>query len=257
MNCNDLEAIVTDLARSQIMDSALVEKSVSHTASCARCAARLADERALTAGLRRLSATETAKPPARIESALLAAFRQQHSTSPAPVRNRFTARRWLYVGAGAAAAAIIVTLLSLIASRTRDAQSPAVLETAAPTTATVQREPPPTSPSLSPGKTAINRPARSIRRTPAELKNASVANSRSNRVDEPSREVEIATDFIPLMNLDGMPQSDSGQVMRVELPRSALMSFGLPMNMERAGDRIKADVVVGNDGLARAIRFVR
>ena len=45
--------------------------------------------------------------------------------------------------------------------------------------------------------------------------------------------------------------------MRVELPRSALMSFGLPMNMERAGERIKADVVVGEDGLARAIRFVR
>jgi hypothetical protein len=29
------------------------------------------------------------------------------------------------------------------------------------------------------------------------------------------------------------------------------------MNMERADERIKADVIVGNDGLARAIRFVR
>jgi hypothetical protein len=29
------------------------------------------------------------------------------------------------------------------------------------------------------------------------------------------------------------------------------------MNMERAHERIMADVVVGNDGLARAIRFVR
>jgi hypothetical protein len=29
------------------------------------------------------------------------------------------------------------------------------------------------------------------------------------------------------------------------------------MNMDRADERIKADVVVGNDGLARAIRFVR
>jgi hypothetical protein len=50
---------------------------------------------------------------------------------------------------------------------------------------------------------------------------------------------------------------ESGQMIRVELPRSALASFGLPMNMERADERIKADVVVGNDGLARAIRFVR
>ena len=49
---------------------------------------------------------------------------------------------------------------------------------------------------------------------------------------------------------------DGGQLMRVELPRSALMSFGLPMDMERATERIKADVVVGNDGLARAINPV-
>ena len=68
---------------------------------------------------------------------------------------------------------------------------------------------------------------------------------------------EIATYFIPLMNRELFTQIDGGQVMRVELPRSALMSFGLPMDMERASERIKADVVVGNDGLARAIRFVR
>jgi hypothetical protein len=59
------------------------------------------------------------------------------------------------------------------------------------------------------------------------------------------------------MNRESLAQLDSGQVMRVELPRSALMSFGLPMNMERANERIKADVIVGDDGLARAIRFVR
>jgi len=59
------------------------------------------------------------------------------------------------------------------------------------------------------------------------------------------------------MNRESLAQMDGGQVMRVELPRSALMSFGLPMDMERAAERIKADVVVGNDGLARAIRFVR
>jgi len=68
---------------------------------------------------------------------------------------------------------------------------------------------------------------------------------------------EIATDFIPLMHGESFNQMDGGQIVRVELPRSALMSFGLPMNMERAEERIKADVVIGNDGLARAIRFVR
>jgi len=76
-------------------------------------------------------------------------------------------------------------------------------------------------------------------------------------LNKPAADTEIATDFIPLMNKETLAQMDGGQVMRVELPRSALMSFGLPMDMERASERIKADVVVGNDGLARAIRFVR
>jgi hypothetical protein len=42
----------------------------------------------------------------------------------------------------------------------------------------------------------------------------------------------------------------------VELPRSALLSFGLPVDPDRASERVKADVLVGGDGVARAIRFV-
>jgi hypothetical protein len=45
--------------------------------------------------------------------------------------------------------------------------------------------------------------------------------------------------------------------MRVELPRSALAGFGLPVNMDRVNERVKADVLVGPDGQAQAIRFVQ
>jgi hypothetical protein len=41
------------------------------------------------------------------------------------------------------------------------------------------------------------------------------------------------------------------------MSRAALASFGLPVNAERADERVKADVLMGHDGLARAIRFVR
>jgi hypothetical protein len=66
---------------------------------------------------------------------------------------------------------------------------------------------------------------------------------------------EIATGFIPLM-VDPDPP-DRGRLVRVRLPRSALTVFGLPVNEERSEDRIQADVFVGEDGMARAIRFVR
>ncbi|MBI2679698.1 MAG: hypothetical protein HYX25_01665 [Candidatus Solibacter usitatus] len=66
---------------------------------------------------------------------------------------------------------------------------------------------------------------------------------------------EVVTDFIPVM-VDPDP-FERGRLVRVKLPRSALTAFGLPVNEERLEERIQADVLIGEDGLARAIRFVK
>ncbi|HEX7175027.1 MAG TPA: hypothetical protein VF240_07075, partial [Pyrinomonadaceae bacterium] len=68
---------------------------------------------------------------------------------------------------------------------------------------------------------------------------------------------EITTNFFPLMNGGQLTPGDAGHVIRVEVPRTALASFGLPVNADRAGGRVKADVLMGEDGMARAIRFVQ
>ena len=70
-------------------------------------------------------------------------------------------------------------------------------------------------------------------------------------------EAEVTTDFFPVSGANSLMPMEGGHVIRVELPRSALVSFGLPMNAERTNERVKADVLLGNDGLARAVRFVR
>ena len=95
--------------------------------------------------------------------------------------------------------------------------------------------------------------------------NASLGANDGGIVSQPGREVaaeaagdrEIATDFIPLVQGGRFGQADGGHLVRVELPRSAMVSFGLPVNFERAGGRVKAEVLLGDDGIARAIRFVR
>ncbi|HYP00739.1 MAG TPA: hypothetical protein VER76_11155 [Pyrinomonadaceae bacterium] len=71
-------------------------------------------------------------------------------------------------------------------------------------------------------------------------------------------EPESMTDFISLV-ADATPTTplDGGQLVRVQVPRAALASMGLPLNAERGSEPVQADVLVGNDGLARAIRFVR
>ena len=68
---------------------------------------------------------------------------------------------------------------------------------------------------------------------------------------------EIATEFMPVGYMNAANLQDGGQIVRVELPRSAMASFGFPINMDRYNEKVKADVLLGVDGLARAIRFVQ
>jgi hypothetical protein len=67
----------------------------------------------------------------------------------------------------------------------------------------------------------------------------------------------IETEFIPFMAAGPPFPSEQRQFVRVKLPRSALQVFGLPMNMERAREPVQADVMLGEDGRALAVRFVR
>lgn len=73
-----------------------------------------------------------------------------------------------------------------------------------------------------------------------------------------ARVAEVTTDFMPLA-YSSIPSTNL-QVVRLAVPRTALVSFGLtpPEPLERASaDTVLADVLVGDDGLARAVRFVR
>ena len=73
-----------------------------------------------------------------------------------------------------------------------------------------------------------------------------------------ARVAEVTTDFMPLA-YSRVPSTNL-QVVRLAVPRTALISFGLtpPEPLDRTfTDTVLADVLVGDDGLARAVRFVR
>ena len=74
----------------------------------------------------------------------------------------------------------------------------------------------------------------------------------------PAAAAETATGFLPLP-YSGVPMTN-GQLVRLQVPLAALASFGLaPIEAQdvSAAETVSADVLVGEDGLARAIRFVR
>ena len=69
---------------------------------------------------------------------------------------------------------------------------------------------------------------------------------------------EVATEFLPLL-YSSVPATNM-RMVRLAVPRAALASFGLtPLeSLDRASTgTVLADVLVGDDGLARAVRFVR
>lgn len=261
MSCQTFEPAINDLARDQMMEAEARRRALAHAAGCERCRARLADERALTAGLRKMAESRE-EAPVSVEALLREAFAAGIATRSNPVVAGVPGRpRWLR-WAGAAAAILIVALLAWTATRsrpdeTRDLQQKATLEK--------QVQPSGSAPSterrLEPGRRELSAVGTTRPRSHPHRDGSRRGQRRLKPEVTPlgtaDTSTEIATEFIPLVHGGDVAIPDGGHIMRVELPRSALVSFGLPMNMESASERVRADVVVGNDGLARAIRFVR
>lgn len=280
MSCRNFETIITELARGQMLEARAKDDALAHMETCKSCARRLANEQTLTVGLRAVAAsTATATAPARVEAALLAAFRQPPVSTSVPTIAPTQIKRTRWARWSVAAAAVILiasafTLPRLLSTTPREdsAGRNKTIEQMSPTPSqsVTARAPDVIAPDMLPvdvqdnpyQKPSISQtsPGAANRRRGA-MRDAMMNNRQTGNATNPESAAntyeEIATDFLPLTYGSNLSQLDDGQVVRVELPRSALHSFGLPVNAERAGERVKADVLLGNDGVARAIRFVR
>jgi hypothetical protein len=248
MNCQKFENLVSELARDQMMAAEQRGEALAHSDACEDCSTRLRDEEMLTRGLQSLAAEmESLAASDDVEVKLLEAFRAQRVVVPVASR-RSGSRYWL-----AAVAAMLLIVMSVIAIRWRTAGEDNHRQTASTTNDKKEVKNPsqdsvkdvefkedvvPQRPSKRPGR----------RSTLPKAATSLVA----NRVTP-----EIATDFIPLSSMSAANLQDGGQIVRLELPRSALANFGLPVNMDRYNEKVKADVLFGVDGLAHAIRFVQ
>ena len=68
------------------------------------------------------------------------------------------------------------------------------------------------------------------------------------------KSAEIKTEFIALTF---SPAPESGQILKVKVPRSMMVSLGVTSNVGNTSELVNAEVLMGDDGLARAIRFVQ
>ena len=253
MNCQRFDSVVSELARGQMMAAGQRGEALAHSETCERCAARLRDEEMLTLGLQSLAAEmETLGAPAAVESKLLEAFRTRHVVTPIASR-RSNASYW-----AAAIAAMLLIAISVVVFRWSNSADE-------PREVVKQTEPQ----AIPENKVPENKPAEQFtadvqehedllpqRVKPKRVRNSGVRRPASAQLANHVNN-EIATDFIPLSYMSAASLQEGGQIVRVQLPRSALANFGLPVNMDRYNERVKADVLFGVDGRAQAIRFVQ
>ncbi|HET6961403.1 MAG TPA: hypothetical protein VFJ27_02860 [Terriglobia bacterium] len=311
MNCSEFEACLVDLVTDRTSAALVRAEAQSHASSCSRCAARLAEEQGLVAGLTawaNRAQQETA--PAHVEAALLTRFRQIERVTAVVPDIRSPKRAWWktpgYVGFAASALLLLGWALIQFTRNTDVEQaqrqpSPKLSTSSEQTVAApgkipsqggvaagvdgVGPQPGTTHPEgaallppelgitlkkrSGPSAEPVRKPVRSVKPRPPQV-STPVTEGRSEyaaRSAGPAerRPVEaermaancIETEFIPFMAAGPRFASEQRQFVRVKLPRSALQVFGLPMNMERAREPIQADVMLGEDGRALAVRFVR
>jgi hypothetical protein len=62
--------------------------------------------------------------------------------------------------------------------------------------------------------------------------------------------------FVRLPNAARIEPNEDFNVVRVEVPGSAMIAMGISMSEDRAAENVVADVALGADGTARAVRLV-
>ncbi len=254
MTCREFEhraASLTLWELSQARDQQIQD----HASECRKCASWLQQQRMLAATMQTLQ-TRTADCAAgpNVEQALLRALRQRTSESLQaetahqlpPIAMRLS--RFFEVGAYVAAGAAIVVALflgALVEWRSTNAPVKSAVSQPSVTVPGVvagnsESQPRPQLPVVS--RSTLNRlPTRS-------------GESASLSGPDAAEQLDASTneDYVALMFCDPLSCSSDAQVVRMELPGSELSASG---GEQDAQMRI-ADVVVGYDGVVRAIRIV-
>lgn len=146
-------------------------------------------------------------------------------------QRRKTVRVWRR-SAAVVAVGVAAGVMGLLAIRRTP--PPAAIEVPPPAVAVVETTP---APAEKPAPVPVRRPAK-----------------RKAKVKDEAPPPEIATEFFPLMDMP--PPFERGELLRVVVPAATMRTVGLPVMDNHLNDPVQADILVGQEGLARAIRFV-
>jgi hypothetical protein len=258
MECREFNEVLIDLACEYRLDAAARQRAFLHAIQCASCAQQLAVQEELKARLREFStATADLRSPASVSERLRAAvaeLRLAQSPVPAAVipidflkKSKKNVMSWAL-----AAAAILILLLGAGVWR-YFSRAPVQKET-------VENSPMPMKnldQKVEPAPEAAGRDERddsNSRAYKSLRKRQSGQRATVGRSGSVADQAEAASGFVPLTPVMDQKAIENGMIVRLEVSRSKLIAMGLPLHMEGDGGTINAEVVMGDNGVAYAIR---
>jgi predicted anti-sigma-YlaC factor YlaD len=225
MDCTQFREVLHELERPGAEGDALCERALAHAESCSDCAAQLTEMESLSFSLRQLAEESAeAQAPPRLETLLLAEFRREKSATAS------RGVRWQLAAFGIAAAVLLALGLSL---HRQHLVTPSGMNSAQSSVQTVT-----TAPDNS-----------------VATKTSAIAVDGSTRAAV-ADDAEYATAYMPLPYAYDPSELEGAAVVRVVLPRAALVSYGLPVEGMGVRDQVTADMVISQDGTPQAIRLV-
>lgn len=254
MTCREFMEAAESLTPSQLLQMQTEEGAVlAHARECGACGSWLASQRLLGSALQALQAhTAQREASPRVEQAVLQAFRTQgFGPAPAVATERAAPAAWrlsrfFEIGAYAAVAAALIVGV-FVGSRMWRGRQAVTNRAQAPVA---------TSPRQAGSKTAVaaniepgeNRPEEMAHQSgnPARTRSTELTPKRPRQAGQPAALTTADRQgFVPLMFCDPLICSGDEQIIRMELPADG-----------NGSQPVIADVVVGDDGLVRAMRIV-
>jgi hypothetical protein len=240
MDCSQFAEALHELDRPGTPGAAVREGALAHAELCGDCGALVTEAESLDFALGQISqqASDLQAPP-KIETTLLREFRREKSQAESR-RLRFQ-----LAVVGIAAAILLVVGLSFHRS-----------QPAAP-----GKTPSVSASTVAPAPSRLSSRERSVSSAPVNNASVEPRATRSRATAEKtaasdSGATEYATAYVPLPYAYDPSDLEGGAVVRVILPRAALISYGLPVEAMGVSDQVTADMVVSEDGTPQAIRLV-
>ena len=228
MTCGEFDEIVHAFVRMELLDVAVREAALEHTARCQMCAERMSDAMILAETSEMMGKKlHGEQAPPQVEASLLAAFRNHH--------RRASWRRTLEWASVGAAAAVLLIFLWIANGRSR-MQLPASPRNDASSQPRIP---------LDAGAQGVAKPDAAPLVADAAVPQSAVSESYT------------ASDFVPVPYTGAIAADDPGMIVRVQLTRSSLAQLGYPVAEAPDEDLILADVLVGEDGWPRGVKVVQ